>query len=145
MTLKEAMRQYGSCICIFTAGSQRGRLLFHNRCKLRECWVVKVKGLKSVKHLSAHGEQSFHFHVLMFLAVFLWRPLAGRDGRTVLCADVDQALAGLEASQRFAAWQRRQGPTQAHHGGGVVLFCAPGPSILFLLSPLRVGIQADLH
>lgn len=57
----------------------------------------------------------------MFLAVLLWRPLAGRDGRTVLCADVDQALAGLEASQRFAAWQGRQGPTQAHHGGGVVL------------------------
>lgn len=105
--------------------------------------------------------------------MFLWCPLAGREGRTVLCADVDQALAGLQASQRFAAWEGRQGPTQAHHGGGVVLFweggtnieregqfncthmfnllcvwavtCAPGPPILFLMSPLRVRIQADLH
>lgn len=52
----------------------------------------------------------------------LWRPLAGREGRTVLCADVYQALAGLEASQRLAALEGGQGPTEAHHGGGVVLF-----------------------
>lgn len=58
----------------------------------------------------------------MWLAVFLWRPLAGREGRTVLCADVNQALAGLEASQRLAARDGGQGPTQAHHGGRVVLF-----------------------
>lgn len=54
-------------------------------------------------------------------AVFLWRPLAGREGRTVLCADIDQALTGLEASQRPAAREGGQRPTQAHHGGGVVL------------------------
>lgn len=57
-----------------------------------------------------------------WLAVFLWCPLAGREGRTVLCTDVDQALAGLEASQRLAAPEGGQGPTQAHHGGVVVLF-----------------------
>lgn len=56
-------------------------------------------------------------------AVFIWRPLAGREGRTVIFADVDQALTGLEASQRLAAAEGGQGPTQAHHGGGVVLFC----------------------
>lgn len=61
--------------------------------------------------------------------MFLWCPLAGREGRTVLCADVDQALAGLQASQRFAAWEGRQGPTQAHHGGGVVLFWEGGTNI----------------
>lgn len=59
-------------------------------------------------------------------AVFLWRPLAGREGRTVLCADVHQALAGLEASQRLAAGEGGQGATQAHHGGGVVLFWRGG-------------------
>lgn len=62
-------------------------------------------------------------------AVFLWRPLAGREGRTVLCADVDQALTGLEASQRLAAREGGQGPTQAHHGGGVVLFWRGGTDI----------------
>lgn len=34
-------------------------------------------------------------------------PLAGREGRTVLCTDIDQALAGLEASQRLAAREGR--------------------------------------
>lgn len=58
-----------------------------------------------------------------WFAAFLWRPLAGREGRTVLSADIDQALAGLEARQRLAARDRRQGSTQAHHGGGVVLCC----------------------
>lgn len=76
----------------------------------------------------------FCFHVelsqsVRWLAVFLWRPLAGREGRTVLCADVYQALAGLETSQRLAAREGGQGPTQAHHGGGVVLFWRGGTEI----------------
>lgn len=54
--------------------------------------------------------------------MFLWRPLAGRQGRAVLCADIDQALTGLEACQRFAAGEGSQGATQTHHGGRVVLF-----------------------
>lgn len=53
---------------------------------------------------------------------FFWRPLAGREGRTVLCADIDQALAGLEAGQRLAAWEGGQGAAEAHQGRGVVRF-----------------------
>lgn len=55
------------------------------------------------------------------LDMSLWRPLAGREGRTVFCAKVDQALAGLETSQRFAAGEGSQRPAQTHHGGRVVL------------------------
>lgn len=39
------------------------------------------------------------------MAVVLWCPLAGREGRAVVCADVDQALAGLKACQGLAAGQ----------------------------------------
>lgn len=61
--------------------------------------------------------------------MFLWRPLAGREGRTVLCADVHQALAGLEARQRLAAGEGGQGATQSHHGGCVVLFWRGGTDV----------------
>lgn len=104
--------------------------------------------------------------------MFLWRPLAGRQGRTVLCADVDQALAGLQARQWFAAGEGRQGATQTHHGGCVVLFwrgerggsagmftnrwkvcrrerwsvtCAPCTAVLRSLHPLGIWIQTYLH
>lgn len=100
---------------------------------------AKIKGLtqgprKKSTFVRLPKEVSFlfsSFHVelsqsVKWLAVILWRPLAGREGRTVLCADVDQALTGLEASQRLAARQRGQGSTQAHHGGSVVLFCVGG-------------------
>lgn len=107
------------------------------RCKLRESWAqsVKVKGLTQGPRKRAFvrlPKVVFLYSCwivsvsVKWLAVFLWCPLAGREGRTVLCADVNQALAGLEASQRLAAWEGGQGPTQAHHRRGVVLFWKSG-------------------
>lgn len=54
----------------------------------------------------------------------LLRLLAGgQRGRAGLGADVDQALAGLEAGQRLGAGQGGQRAAQAQHGRGVVLPC----------------------
>lgn len=53
-----------------------------------------------------------------------WRLLAGGErGGAGLGADVDQALAGLEAGQRLGAGQEGQGAAQAQHGRGLVLPC----------------------
>lgn len=50
----------------------------------------------------------------------IWRPLAGRESRAVLCADVHQAFTGLEACEGLAAGKGSQRPTQAKHRGCVV-------------------------
>lgn len=73
---------------------------------------IKVEEVTQGPWNSAFAPQKSFFFVLSQcpssgLAVFLWRPLAGREGRTVLCTDIDQALAGLEASQRLAAREGR--------------------------------------
>lgn len=107
-------------------------VILHSCCMLRSCSDRKGKGSPTEGHVRVHLPQKevfslFHFFIfsvsVKWLATFLWRPLAGREGRTVLATDIDQALARLEARQRLAARDRRQRSTQAHHGGGVVLCC----------------------
>lgn len=117
----------GGGSCIFVGKTQRKRILFHSERKLSECraHIVTVKGRERA-YLSTYQSSLFVVRSQRLLAMFLWRPLAGRESGTVLCADVDQALAGFEASQRFATRKGDQGSTQAHHGGGVVLFWKPG-------------------
>lgn len=107
-------------------------VILHSCCMLISCLERKGKGSPTRGHVRVHLplKQVFSlFYLFMFsasvkwLATFLWRPLAGREGRTVLSTNIDQTLAGLEARQRLAARDRRQGSTQAHHGGGVILCC----------------------
>lgn len=126
--LTEVFRQFGSCSCISVQQSFCTRAVCRDRAQ-----SVKVKGVPLRAMTECISPKKKVFFLVFFgfsqclssgcMATFLWRPLAGREGRTVLCTDIDQALAGLEARQGLAARDGRQGSTQAHHGGGVVLCC----------------------
>lgn len=119
-------RQYGSFSCISVQQS-----FFTHAVRWDRAYSLKVKGVppRAMKNVFVPKRSLVLCLLVIFLvsvkwlAMLLWRPLAGREGRTVLCTDIDEALAGLEACQRLAARNGRQGSTQTHHGGGVVLRC----------------------
>lgn len=117
--LQEAVGQTQQ-LFLFAGQSQTAKLLFFFLQILKR---FKVKTAPAERYRDSQKYScSIRVEVsVKWSAVSLWRPPAGRRGGTVVCADVNQALAGLEAGQRLTALEGGQGPTEAHHGGGVVL------------------------